>query len=334
MPYSDHPSAMQVQNRTSQRSRRTWCALVVAIASFMAGTAVAQTPLVVRHHFFSQDGGNELNYMGEVLELALEKSKPKYGPYVMQRFVTAKASKNRLHLLLENGGLDLMATMTNDERERTSLPVRYCLYRGLLGIRIGIGNTASVALANKVTTRAELNALKLGLVFDWPDYAIQHDAGLNVLRLPDFDSSIQRLKLGTFDLMPMGIVEAAPLAKDFGLELVDSWAIAYPTAFYFFVSKTKPELAERLRYGMEQATKDNSFKQLFDKRLGAYVAAAHLEQRKIFYIPNPYLPKATPLDRKELWHPLAQTLIENLVQIPAENPLPSPPQSPTQGPAR
>ena len=52
--------------------------------------------------------------------------------------------------------------------------------------------------------------------------------------------------------------------------------------------------------------KDHSFEQLFAKRIGPLVAAAELEKRKIFYLKNPYLPKDTPLERKELWHPIAQ----------------------------
>jgi hypothetical protein len=116
--------------------------------------------------------------------------------------------------------------------------------------------------------------------------------------------------MGTFQLLPLGIVEVAPIAKQYDLATVSSWAIVYPTAYYFFVSKKRPELAQRLEYGFEQAIKDRSFDQLFAKRIGPLIAEADLDKRKLFPIRNPYLPKATPLARKELWHPLVSSILQ------------------------
>ena len=280
--------------------------LVAVLITLCSGWGVAAEPLLVRHNFFVTPDSQELNYKGEVLTLLLEKSKARYGPYTMKKGAQIGWSQNRAYAELERGNLDLIASMTNETRERSSIPIRYCLYKGLLGLRIGMGSYERVRELDRLTTWEELKLVRLGQVFDWPDYAIQTDAGLNVLRLSESASSLPRLKLGTFDLMPLGIVEAKPVAERNGFALVSTWAIAYPTAYYFFVSKKRPELAERLAYGFELAVKDRSFEQLFDKRIAPLIAEAGLEKRKIFYIKNSYLPKETPLDRKELWHPLTQ----------------------------
>lgn len=293
-----------------------WVVALVAIPAHAQVTAPQAAPMVVRHHFFTDYDSQELSYAGEVLTLLLEKSKGQFGPYVLQRHVPNRWSQSRTYAQLEAGNLDLTASMTTNERERSTTAIRVCLYKGLLGLRIGMGTASSVQALNPIATRAELDHVKLGQVFDWPDYAIQADAGLKVLRLTDFDSSIARLKLGSFDLFPLGVVEVAPLAKQHGLETISNWAIAYPAAFYFFVSKTQPELAKRLSYGFEVAIKDRSFDQLFTKRFGALIAAADLDKRKIFHIPNPYLPKGTPLDRKELWHPIFQSQYAALQPTP------------------
>ncbi len=276
-------------------------ALAMTLAS---GWVAAAEPLVVRHNFFVTPDSQQLNYKGEVLSLLLEKSKARYGPYVLQKGDQVGWSQNRAYAELERGKLDLIASMTNEAREKSGIPIRYCLYKGLLGMRVGMGTHERVRELDRINTWEELKQVRLGQVFDWPDYAIQTDAGLNVLRLSESASSIPRLKLGTFDLMPLGIVEAGPIAKRNDLALVSTWVIAYPTAYYFFVSKKRPELAERLTYGFEQAIKDQSFEQLFDKRIAPLIADAGLEKRKIFYLKNAYLPKDTPLDRKELWHAL------------------------------
>jgi hypothetical protein len=219
-------------------------------------------------------------------------------------------SQSQSYKQLELGNLDLMSSMTSFAREQSGLPVRYCLYKGLLGVRIGMGTPTAVAALEGIQTREALNQVKLGQVFDWPDYAIQTEAGLHVVRLTSVASSIERLKMGTFQLLPLGIVEVAPIARQYDLATVSSWAIVYPTAYYFFVSKKRPELAQRLEYGFEQAIKDRSFDQLFAKRIGPLIAEADLDKRKLFPIRNPYLPKATPLARKELWHPLVSSILQ------------------------
>jgi hypothetical protein len=286
---------------------RLLAALSFAMLSGLAGAA---EPLLVRHNFFVGPDSNQLNYKGEVLVLLLEKSKSRFGPYVLERGAQVAWSQNRAYAELERGKLDLISSMTNESREKTSIPIRYCLYMGLLGMRIGVGAPKRVHELDKLKTWDELKQVQLGQVFDWPDYAIQTEAGLKVLRPTEAASSYQRLKLGTFDLLPLGIVEAEPIAKRNALATISTWAIAYPTAYYFFVSKTRPELAERLAYGFEQAIKDHSFEQLFSKRIGPLVTAAKLDKRKIFYLKNPFLPKETPLGRKELWHPLIHPMLQ------------------------
>lgn len=266
--------------------------------------ADAAEPLVVRHNFYADQNSETLNYKGEVLALVLEKSKARYGPYVMKKVDLKDWSQSRTYNQLEHGQLDLISSMTSEAREKSGLPVRYCLYKGLLGIRIGMGSETRVAELDKIQTRDQLNQVKLGQVFDWPDYAIQTHAGLQVLPLSSVASSIPRLRLGSFDLLPLGVVEIAPIARQHNLKMISTWAIAYPAAYYFFVDKNRPELAERLAYGFEQAIKDRSFDRLFSKRIGPLIADAGLANRKMFYIRNPFLPKATPLERKELWDPL------------------------------
>jgi hypothetical protein len=280
-----------------------WLTLTGPIAS-------AVEPLRVRHNFFVDQNSEVLNYKGEVLSLLLEKSKSKFGPYRMEKGPHIDWSQSRAYSQLEAGNLDLISSMTSEEREKSGIPLRYCLYKGLLGVRIGMGTPGTVEVLDRIRTRDELNRVKLGQVFDWPDYTIQTQAGLQVLRLPDLASSIPRLKMGTFQLLPLGIVEVAANAKKYDLATISTWAIAYPTAYYFFVSKTRPELAERLAYGFEQAIKDRSFDQLYAKRIGTLVAAMGLEKRTLFHIHNPLLPQATPLARKELWHPLVTSKLQ------------------------
>ncbi|MFZ2306116.1 MAG: hypothetical protein WAW73_13780 [Rhodoferax sp.] len=278
--------------------------LMGMVVLLLALPARGVEPMVVRHNLFADANNKTLNYKGEVLALILEKSKAKYGPYVMLPGSQQAWSQRRAYNELEHGDLDLMTSQTSIAREKSSLPIRYCLYKGLLGIRIGMGAPAIVEKMNRVTSREQLNQVKLGQVSDWPDYAIQTAAGLQVTSLTSVESSLPRLLLGTFELLPLGVVEVEPIAKRYNLKTVSTWAIAYPTAYYFFVNRKRPELAQRLEYGFEQAIKDHSFDRLFARRIEPLIASSKLENRQLFRIANPLLPPETPLHRKELWHPL------------------------------
>lgn len=295
--------------------RRLLCQTLGGIAllgtDFWAARAVdAAEPTVIRHDFFESPDSDQLNYKGEVLTLLLEKSKSKFGPYILKRGTTIGWTQSRAYLELERGNLDVMASMTSKRREQDSMPIRYCLYRGLLGVRIGLGRPEVVQTLNQIQTWEELKTIGMGQVFDWPDYTILTESGLQVMRLPDKVSSYRRLKIGTFKLLPMGVVEVEPIAKQHELAMISKWALAYPTAYYFFVGKKNQALADRLNFGFEAAIKDQSFDQLFAKRIGPLVMSAQLDSRKIFHLKNSLLPKETPLNRPELWHPVMLALLQ------------------------
>lgn len=289
------------RTRNLKRHAVAWA---IGFVSICTSAVAADLPLRVRASFTGQNNTAERSFKSEVIHLLLEKSRAKYGAYKIEFINGSGMSQGRVFRELQAGHIDLTTSMTDESREQMAIPIRYCLYKGLLGMRIGMGTKTAVETLNHIQTKEEIKQVPMGLVFDWPDYNIQKDAGLTVERLADFDAGIYQLQKGTLSLMPLGVVEVAPIAKKRGLAVISTWAVAYPTAYYIFVSKTRPELAERLQYGFEAAIKDRSFDALFAKRIGPQLAAAGLEKRKLFHIPNAYLPKATPLDRKELWHPL------------------------------
>ncbi len=236
------------------------------------------------------------------MNLVLEKSKATYGGYELHK--EEGISQGRAFLRLESGELDIVSAMTDEAREAAAIPIRYCLYKGLLGVRVGMGTADRVEQLNLIKTFDELAGIHVGQVFDWPDYAIQKQSGMKVVRLSDFNAGISALRNGAIQLLPLGIAEVAPIAKSKGFAVISNWAIAYPSAYYFFVSKRKPLLAERLRFGFEASIKDKSFDKLFAARIGPVLAASGLDNKIIFALHNPSLPKATSLERKELWHPI------------------------------
>jgi len=290
------------------RVRKAWMGLLLGLLSLWPVLGAAQQPLLVRHNLTAQQNDRTLAYEEEVLRLVLDKTVARHGPYKLVR--VAGISQKRAFAELEIGGLDLVSSMTSVAREAATQPVRYCIYKGLLGVRVGMGSAEAVARLEGLRSRDELSRVPLGAVFDWPDLQVQKEAGLAVVSLSDFASGLKRLRLGSFELLPLGIVEAPPIAANAGLSLIESWVLAYPSAYYFFVRRGNDALARRLSDGFEIALHDGSFERLFERRIGPQVKAANLATRRVFRLRNPILPEATPTTRRELWHPFALKMFE------------------------
>ena len=78
---------------------------------------------------------------------------------------------------------------------------------------------------------------------------------------------------------------------------------------YFFVAKNNASLAKEIEQGLYKAIDDGAFNKYFfdNPMIKEALERANANERKIFYIDNPDLPPATPLENKKLWwSPLQQ----------------------------
>ena len=88
-----------------------------------------------------------------------------------------------------------------------------------------------------------------------------------------------------------------------GLQLaIDPYLVLhYPSAFYYFTARQRPELAETIRRGLEAALADGSAERLFQQHFGEALASLQLDRRRVIELDNPLLPPL-PLEREELWY--------------------------------
>ncbi|UDF35825.1 UNVERIFIED_ORG: hypothetical protein LHJ69_01795 [Shinella sp. XGS7] len=299
---------MESRHRPTFAARRQVLRLAAAGLGGLGLPALAQgpTPLLVRHSMAQQQSASEITYELAVLQLLLDKTVSSHGPYRLEGSVPM--SQNRAFLQLAAGEVDLISSMTSRERETQGLPVRVCLYRGLLGVRLPLVLQSRLAEIDALGAARAPRELHNGQVADWPDTAVLTHNGWLVERLPRLGQFAELLRRRRLDLVSLGALEAYPIAETRPHVAVgERWAIAYPSAFYFFVGHARPELAERLRAGWDKALSDGSFEALFEQRLGAQLRRARLEQRQWWLLENPDLPAATPLGEVRLWHPLVRT---------------------------
>ena len=278
--------------------------LIIALwLALCAGLAAAQP---IRHAMAQQQSSQVITYELEVLQLLLDKTRPTHGDYGLQ--ATEVVTQNRAFLQLQAGEVDVLSSMSSTEREAQGLALRVCLYRGLLGVRLPVVLAGRAAELDALEQPEQLRALRHGQVSDWPDSQILRANGWRVERMPRLAAFAELLRRQRIDTFALGAIEVYPIADAHPeLTVLQRWAIAYPSAFYFFVSPRRPELAERLRRGWELALADGSFVALFEQRIAPQLARARLDQRRWIVLNNPLLPPDTPLDKAPYWHPLVHS---------------------------
>jgi ABC-type amino acid transport substrate-binding protein len=204
-----------------------------------------------------------------------------------------------------NGSVDIMWSMTTDEREKKLIPIRIPVEKGLIGWRIGlITSKMKKAFAN-IKKLDDLKPYTAGQGINWPDVDILKANHLTVLTSNAYDPLFAMLEAGRFDYFPRSIFEIwGDVANhhQHQIEVEQNFVLHYPTACYFFITPRRPILAEDLRIGFEKIIANGIFERLFQKYHQTSIERANLKQRTVIHLKNPLLtPTSMPMHRPELW---------------------------------
>lgn len=290
------PPAKFHSSQPSRRALRWWCAFTVTLGlAFCMPLASAKT--IVRYPLREMPN----DYPLLVLQLALREAGVDF---------ELKASAIHMHQgraleqLAKGQDVDVVWSMTTQEREASLRPIRIPIDKGLLGWRLILTSKAGAAALAKVKTLDDLRKLQAGQGHDWPDTGILRYNGLPVQTGTSYDGLFQMLNAGRFDYFPRSIIEIWDEQRIYSaqdLEVEKNLVVYYPTALYFFVTRQNRALAKTLEIGLNKAIANGKFEQLFQQAYGDALQRARLKSRTRLNLYNPLLPIATPLARKELW---------------------------------
>lgn len=250
----------------------------------------------------------QTDYMNGLLKLALS-----YSPTTYKFASTPEVySRPRVMESVQSGSISVMWGGTSEEMERDFIPVRIDAYRGLMNHRLFFIRKGDQSRFDNIHTLEDLKKIKMGQGRSWQDASILENAGFEVIKATKKPGLYHMLDGGRFDAFPRGANEVWTELSAFPeLELTveQRLVLIYPLPTYFFVSPKDPQLAKDIENGLEAAIKDGAFDKYFygSPEVQEALAKADLPNRRAIRIDNPYLPKATPLDRKELWLDLTRT---------------------------
>jgi hypothetical protein len=218
---------------------------------------------------------------------------------------TYKMGQTRALVELQNGrAIDVLWTMSSRQRETELLPVRMPLDMGLIGWRLLLIRRSDAARFEAIRSAAELQQLSALQGHDWPDTDILRANGYRVDTGSDYAGMFKMLSSSRADYFPRSVFEVWNELDAFhwdDLMVAPGLALHYPSAFYFFVRKSNPALAQTIQHGLERMMADGSYARVFNDYFGEVLRRSALPLRRIFELDNPLLPAATPLARRELW---------------------------------
>jgi hypothetical protein len=246
-------------------------------------------------------------YPVALLSLALNKTGVRYNLKPSDRILLQGKA---LRQLRENRSVNVVWSMTEQQRELDLLPIRIPINKGLIGWRVFLIHRDK---QNAFASINSLSALQRYIPVqgeDWPDTKILQSNGFDVETATDYMTTFDLLGRFQADFYPRSVVEVLGELEmdsiDPDIVLEQSLAIHYPSAMYFFVNKTNPTLATLIEAGLRKAMADGSVDQLFDLHYGPILEQLNIKQRQIFELDNPLMTEQTPIDNSELWFSLEQ----------------------------
>lgn len=271
--------------------------LLVAVFSYYS-YAETDEPNTIQHYQIHP----RYQFGLEVLKLTLSKIDKSYELIEPEQKVVNEA---RGEWKVISGELDIQWMSTTVKREEKLIPIRIPIYRGVLGLRLLLVTHANKQTFAEVKTISQLAQFVGGHGAHWGDLPVYEANGLPVKSYGHYDTLFLLLKNKRFDYFHRGVNEIWKEleSREDALTVADHIVLFYPHPVYFFVSKSRPLLAQDLEQGLNRALKDGSYEALFRKFHQADLDRAELNKRHLIRLKNPVNPAGTPPIDTSWWLP-------------------------------
>lgn len=214
---------------------------------------------------------------------------------------------------LRGGALDIVYVATNKANEDSMSAIYFPIYRGLLGMRLGIVRSDNRHILANVNTLSDLRRLKACQGKAWPDTEILEYNNIKVAKSLNYPNMFPMLEGGRCDYFPRGAHEPFVEVRDhreLNLMVDENIIVRYKMPFYFFTNKRDPELAKHFEDILIEMFEDGTYERLFfrDPQVRASLELGNLRQRTIIDLINPDESAGTRNIPEKFWfNPLLET---------------------------
>ncbi len=266
--------------------------LLVFTVYCLSAFSQAAAPMVVSY-LKLEDFDAHYNYRYQLIEQALEITRPEFGDYQLKPFASQTSSTRYAQLLTEGQQLNVLwASPGTPIAKADAITIPIDIVKGLLGYRVCLINTNALSNLNFINDLNAFSKIKIGQG-QWPDRAVYHFNQVTEVDAPNFPALFKMLGAKRFDCIPLGIDEVERVYQDkksqYPFLAIDSHLlIYYHYPVYLYVSKKHPELAKRLTTGIQKMQSNGSFDQLFLKFHAQDMARLGLKKRVLICLKSPY----------------------------------------------
>lgn len=268
--------------------------LFILLAIFLSVKAAAndkqQDSETITIPFMAVEAGHRA-YSSQLLQLALELSQQEYGPYLLQQHKSPTVIRRQLKEL-ELNRLSVAVAMPTPKWLDKALPVRFPLLKGVASYRLFFSLQNYQKLIEQAVEKQQWSSIYFGQGKGWSTGHILEHNGYKVIYGGPYASLFPMLKANRFQLLMRGVYEVEAELPEYRqsmpeLTLVDNMAFFTYLPMYFFVSKERPELAQRIQYGLTKAYENGRLDELFNLYFGSSVELIRAKSRRLFYLENP-----------------------------------------------
>lgn len=208
---------------------------------------------------------------------------------------------------LNNGDVDIVWQMTSPQLEQDFEPIYFPIYRGTLGMRLGIVKRENRHLFNNVNTLGQLRQYQAGQGKGWADTLILEDNQIKVAKSHKYENLFHMLEGERFDYFPRGLFEPwgeVERFADLNLVVEPNLVIHYVAPMYFYVRKDNKDLARKISNILQEMAQTGEYQKLFfaDEDVAKSLKLSNIKARRFIKLDNPSLSSKTPLNRAEFWY--------------------------------
>ncbi|OKY26035.1 transporter substrate-binding domain-containing protein [Thalassotalea sp. PP2-459] len=275
----------------------SWCRYLMLFAFMHPSLSSANETIIIRYNAPVEENDPQKDYfvllLKEICQTYQQKGTdctlvPVSLPMVLQRQLKS----------LDKELIDVVWTVTNQDREENFLPIRIPLMNGLIGYRIAVVNNKHAPIFQKKYDLAQLKQLRLAQGRGWPDATILQRNGFNVVETAWYETLYKDTALGLFDFTLRGVLEVYSEFEKFNQKniYIDQHLLfKYPSSMYFFVKKANTKLAQQIQQGLEALIENGRFSELLMhfKNHQEALSRAKLDQRTTIELTNSSYPQQT-----------------------------------------
>jgi hypothetical protein len=255
--------------------------------------------------------GDRDNYAINLLKLALEKTKNRYGDY---RLVidSNMPHQRRIAYLTQSKTPNLVGVFGYDEQinaEQNLIHIDFPVDLGALGWRICFTNPTVKEKLKMAKSLEDLRKYSIIQGQYWADNNILRENGFNVMLLEPFSSLFKMVASGRADLFCRGFNELpAEYIAHHDMENLtydESFVFVYKMPLFIYTNKQNFVAKQRIEEGLKIAFADGSVMQLWLDTFRSSITFSNIAQRKIIHLENSAI-KNLPTDyEKYLLNPLS-----------------------------